>query len=53
MVSRSWPGLRILRRGSEEAHPLETGVYEGELFYEILTDRFSGIGVVNLRGRVQ
>jgi hypothetical protein len=33
--------------------PLETGVYEGELFYEILTDTQSGIGVVFLRARVQ
>lgn len=33
--------------------PLETGVYEGELFYELLTDGFSGIGVVFLRARVQ
>lgn len=33
--------------------PLETGVYEGLLGWEILSDGFSGIGFIRLRGRVQ
>lgn len=32
---------------------LETGVYEGLLGWEILTDGFSGIGFIHLRGRVE
>jgi len=33
--------------------PLEPGVYEGLLVWERLTDGFSGIGFIHLRGRVE
>jgi hypothetical protein len=33
--------------------PIETGIYEALLGWEILSDGFSGIGFIHLRGRVE
>ncbi|MGB5811113.1 MAG: hypothetical protein WBG86_11320, partial [Polyangiales bacterium] len=33
--------------------PLETGVYEGELFWEVQTDTLSGVAFLSLIGRVE
>ena len=47
------PSCEPLRVSVRLDAPLETGVYEGELLYEVLIDTISAIGQVTLRARVQ